>query len=47
LIEQAAADLFGEVTGEIREAGRIDAARKLSPEAVHHVRQKNHPGGYL
>ncbi len=33
-IERAAADLFGEVTDEIREAARIDATRNLSPEAV-------------
>lgn len=33
-IERAAADLFGEVSDEIREAARIDAARNLSPEAV-------------
>jgi len=33
-IERAAADLFSEVTDEIREAARIDATRNLSPEAV-------------
>lgn len=33
-IERAAEELFGEVSDEIREAARIDAARNLSPEAV-------------
>ena len=33
-IERAAADLFGEVSDEIREAARIDAARNLTPETV-------------
>jgi hypothetical protein len=33
-IERGAADLFGKVSDEIREAARIDAARNLSPETV-------------